>query len=139
MRDTPIDASAGGPPPVVPGEDMPVFLFVCDDGPDAPRLRSLHLAGHLAHVERHWRDLVVAGPLRPADGDGAIDGSAFLVRAADLASAWTMMRGDPYVASGLYRDIQVRRMRMAVGLFPGGRIWESAEALAAAAGASPGG
>jgi uncharacterized protein len=72
---------------------------------------------------------VTAGPLK-TPGQTQINGSAFIVIAETLEAAWTLMKGDPYVTSGLYRDIVVHDMTMSIGLYPGGKIWESFEAVA---------
>jgi uncharacterized protein len=116
-------------PPVVARQAKPTFLFVCKDGPDAPRLRALHLAGHLKHVEDNWHNYVTAGPLR-APGSTAIHGSSLIVIADDLDAAWAIMNGDPYFTTGLFKSVEVHDMTMSIGIYPGGKIWESFEAIA---------
>jgi uncharacterized protein YciI len=116
------------PPPLAPRQAKPTWLFVCHDGPDAAALRVAHLNGHLAHVEAHWRAYVTAGPLR-TPGETALSGSAFLVIADTVEAAWALMRGDPYVTCGLYERIEVKEMTMSIGAYPGGKIWESADAI----------
>jgi uncharacterized protein len=116
-------------PPVVPRQTKPTFLFVCKDGPDAPRLRVEHLAGHLDHVERNWESYVTAGPLK-APRSPSIHGSCLIVIADDVDAAWAIMKGDPYFTSGLFENIEVHDMTMSIGVYPGGKIWESAEAIA---------
>jgi uncharacterized protein len=126
-------------PPVVPRQGLPTFLFICRDGPDAARLRTEHLDGHLRHVERHWRSYVTAGPLREP-GEPALVASALIVIAPDVEAAWDIMRGDPYFHCGLWASIEAKEMTMSVGRYPGGRIWESAEAIRdRAAGGPPAG
>jgi uncharacterized protein len=119
-------------PPTIARQTTPTFLFVCKDGPKAATLRHLHLAGHLAHVEANWTRYVTAGPLK-VPGDAAICGSAFIVMADDIDAAWALMKGDPYVTSDLYASIEVYDMTMSIGTYPGGKIWESYEAIAARA------
>lgn len=119
-------------PPTVPRQAQPCFVFTCRDAPGTGDLRVRHLDGHLAHVEANWRRYVVAGPLREP-GTTALAGSRFLVLADSLEDAWALMRGDPYVTSGLYGAIEVDDMTLSIGLFPGGRIWESADAIRARA------
>lgn len=116
-------------PPHVPRQSQPTFLFICTDGPDAPNLRVAHLAGHLKHVEDHWRSYVTAGPLK-VPGQSQIHASAFLVIAETIDAAWALMKGDPYVTCGMYETITVNDMTMSIGLYPGGKIWESFEAIA---------
>lgn len=119
---------AAAAPPTVPRLDSPVFLFLCRDAPGAPALRERDLAGHLAHVEANWRRYILAGPLK-VPGQGAICGSYFLVLAADLDDAWSLMRGDPYLTNGQYESVETLDATASIGLFMGGKIWESAEAL----------
>jgi uncharacterized protein len=116
-------------PPTIARQAKPTFLFMCKDGPDAPRLRSAHLAGHLNHVETHWTSYVTAGPLK-APGSSAIHGSCLIVIADNVDAAWALMKGDPYFTSGLFDSVEVHDMTMSIGLYPGGKIWESAEAIA---------
>ncbi len=123
MQDPIIDA-----PPFVEKDPTPVFLFVCTDGPNAPAARIAHLNGHLAHVEANWRRYIVAGPMRQP-GETAICGSYFLLHAADVDEAWAIMRGDPYVASELYSQINVTDVTPSIGLYVGGKIWTDAGAI----------
>jgi uncharacterized protein len=119
---------ASGPPPTVPRQASPSFLFTCTDGPGSGPLRTEHLDGHLRHVEAHWQRYVVAGPVREPGGT-ALVGSVFIVLAADADEAWTLMRGDPYITCGMYASITCHDLTLSVGLFPGGKIWESADAI----------
>lgn len=116
-------------PPTVEKDATPVFLFVCKDGPDGPAVRVKHLKGHLAHVEANWQRYIIAGPMR-RPGETALCGSYFLLRAANVDEAWNIMRGDPYVTSDLYADIEVTDIVPAIGLWIGGKIWADAAALA---------
>jgi uncharacterized protein YciI len=115
-------------PQTVPRQTEPTFLFVCKDGPDAPRLRVEHLDGHLRHVEEYWQSYVTAGPLK-SPSSTAIHGSALIVKAHDIDAAWAIMKGDPYFTSGLFASVEVHDMTMSVGLYPGGKIWESVDAI----------
>jgi uncharacterized protein len=115
-------------PPTVPRQSQPTFLFLCKDGPDAPRLRAEHLEGHLRHVEHNWQRYVTAGPLK-APGNPTIHGSALIVKADNLEEAWTVMNGDPYFTAGLFASVEVHDMTMSIGTYPGGKIWESVEAI----------
>jgi len=109
----------------VPGR---CFLIVCHDGPGAPALRVRDLEGHLAHVEAHWRRYVTAGPLRLPGQDDLV-GSMFLVLADSEDDARTLMAGDPYFTNGQYARVDVWEQTLSIGLVPGGRIWESADAI----------
>ncbi|MEM9168487.1 MAG: YciI family protein [Pseudomonadota bacterium] len=115
-------------PATVDRQKRRTFLVVCEDEPSNAHLRADHLIGHLEHVERHWRRYVVAGPLRE-DGEDRLTASAFLVYADDLDDAKSLMAGDPYVASGLYRRIDYRDMTLSIGTYLGGKIWDDKESL----------
>jgi uncharacterized protein len=116
------------PPPTIARQSQPTFLFVCKDGPDAPRLRAEHLEGHLRHVEDHWDRYVTAGPLK-APGNTSIHGSALIVKADNVDEAWAVMKGDPYFTTGLFASVDVHDMTMSIGVYPGGKIWESVDAI----------
>ena len=116
-------------PPTVPRLSRRTFLVVARDGPEAPRLRERDLAAHLAHVEANWRRYLLAGPFRPS-GEAAICGSYFLVYADDAADLDTLMRGDPYFTNGQYASVEAFDAVASIGEFMGGKIWESAEAIA---------
>lgn len=115
--------------PTVPRQDEPAFLVICRDAPGQSGLRETHLKGHLDHVEANWERYVVAGPIREP-GETALVGSVFLVLAASEDDARALMAGDPYVSSGLYGEMEVKQMTLSIGRYPGGKIWESAEAIA---------
>ena len=114
--------------PVVARQTQPTFLFIGRDGPDAARLRVEHLDGHLKHVEDNWRHYVTAGPLK-APGSGVIHGSCLIVIADTEEAAWAIMKGDPYVTSGVFATLEVHDMTMSIGRYPGGKIWENANAI----------
>jgi uncharacterized protein len=116
------------PPPTVARQSQPTFLFLCKDGPEAPRLRAEHLEGHLRHVEDNWQSYVTAGPLK-APGNPPIHGSALIVKADNIEAAWAVMNGDPYFTTGLFASLEVHDMTMSIGVYPGGKIWESVDAI----------
>jgi uncharacterized protein len=121
-------AKPQNPPPTIARQSQPTFLFVCKDGPNAPALRGEHLEGHLRHVEENWERYVTAGPLK-APGSAAIHGSALIVKAETVEDAWAVMKGDPYFTTGLFASVDVHDMTMSIGLYPGGKIWESVDAI----------
>ncbi len=125
----PIAPQPDDSPPHVPKDQTPLFLFVCKDGPDAPARRVERLEGHLAHVEANWRRYVVAGPMR-RPGETALSGSYFLVRAGDVDEAWSVMKGDPYITSDLYAEVEVTDVTPSIGLWVGGKIWADAASIA---------
>ena len=114
--------------PTVPRIDSDVFLVVCHDGENSAALRQEHLDGHLEYVERNIDRYLVAGPLR-APGTEPLIGSFFLVAAKNADRAREIVAGDPYVKSGMYREVIVHTAVPAAGSLLGGVIWESADAV----------
>jgi len=115
-------------PPTVERHDSPLYLIICRDGPGARLARAEKLDGHLRHVEVNWRRYVLAGPLRQP-GSQPLIGSYFLVRATDADDARALMSGDPYVSSGMYATMEMLEATASIGLYLGGKIWESADAI----------
>ncbi len=125
------------PCPTVARYPTACFMVLCLDGLNAAALRARDLDGHLAHVEKHWRRYVVAGPLR-APGGEALVGSMLLVLGEDEADVMALMMQDPYMTNGQYASVSVRHLTQSIGLFMGGKIWTDAEAIRSrAAGGSP--
>lgn len=114
--------------PTVPRIDSEVFLVLCYDKEDSAPIRERELDGHLEYVEKHTDQYLVAGPLREP-GETPLVGSFFLVAADNADAARAMVSADPYVKSGMYREIVVKAAVPAGGRFMGGVIWESADAI----------
>ncbi|MEM7327623.1 MAG: YciI family protein [Pseudomonadota bacterium] len=123
-------------PPYVPRLDKTCFLVICRDGADSAEPRASHLKGHLDHVEKYWTRYVTAGPIREPGGEALI-GSVFLVLAENLADAKALMEGDPYITCGMYQSITYNEFSNSIGQFIGGKIWESADAIAHRAAGGP--
>lgn len=123
-------------PPFVSRLEQTCYLVICRDGPDSARPRATHLKGHLDHVEKYWTRYVTAGPIREPGGE-ALVGSVFLVLAKDIADAKALMEGDPYITCGMYETITYNEFSNSIGQFIGGKIWESAEAIAHRAAGGP--
>lgn len=115
-------------PPHVAKTEKTCFLIICRDGPGSADLRKEHLEGHLQHVEDNWRRYITAGPIREPGGD-ALVGSVFLALADTLDEARALMQGDPYISCGMYEAIEYKEFTNSIGLFIGGKIWESVEAI----------
>lgn len=98
------------------------FVFWCEDAPDRVDRRDALLAAHLAYVEANFAAYRVAGPLMDAPA-GAPRRSLFIITAPDQEAAWALMRGDPYVAGGLYARIQAFAFTPAAGSWIGGKVW----------------
>jgi uncharacterized protein YciI len=98
------------------------FMFLCEDDPDKAQVRTDAVKRHLAFVEANFGRYLVAGPLLAGPG-GEMTKSLFIVTGADLDDAFAFMRGDPYVAEGLYRSITAHPFVPAAGSWIGGKIW----------------
>lgn len=114
--------------PTVPRVDSDVFLVLCYDGEGSAEIRERELDDHLEYVEKHTDAYLVAGPLRDP-GAAPLIGSFFLVAAASADEARAIVSSDPYVKSGMYREVIVHAAVPAGGRFMGGVIWESADAV----------
>lgn len=123
-------------PPYVPRLEQTCYLVTCMDGPGSAEHRAAHLKGHLDHVEDNWTRYITAGPIREPGGEALI-GSIFLVLADSLEDAKVLMNGDPYITSGMYASITYNEFSNSIGQYIGGKIWESAEAIAHRAAGGP--
>ena len=123
-------------PPHVDRLEQTCDLVICRDGANSAEPRATHLKGHLDHVEKYWSRYVTAGPIREPGGE-ALVGSVFLVLADSLEDAKALMEGDPYITSGMYETITYNEFSNSIGQYIGGKIWESAEAIAHRAAGGP--
>lgn len=112
----------------VPRVDSDVFLVLAYDADGSAAVRERELDGHLEYVEKHCDNYLLAGPLREP-GESALIGSFFLVAADSADAAEAIVSGDPYMKSGMYREVRVHAAVPAGGRFMGGVIWESADAI----------
>ena len=120
--------------PTVPRFTESVFLVLAWDGDNSAPTRDSELEGHLHYVEKQVDRYLVCGPLRDPGGAELI-GSFFLVAAESADEAKALVSEDPYIKSGMYREVVVKEAIPAGGrLMGGGVIWESAEAVRAAQG-----
>ena len=123
-------------PPHVNRLEKTCYLVICRDGANSAEPRATYLKGHLDHVEKYWTRYVTAGPIREPGGE-ALVGSVFLVLADSLEDAKTLMEGDPYITCGMYETITYNEFSNSIGQYIGGKIWESAEAIAHRAAGGP--
>lgn len=114
--------------PTVARVEGDVYLVLAYDNDGSGDIRERELAGHLEYMEHNCDKYLVAGPMREP-GTEPLIGSFFLVQADNADAARALVAGDPYVQSGLYRELLVHAAVPAAGHFMGGVIWESAEAL----------
>lgn len=109
-----------------------VWLVICTDGPDAPRLRDLLIGDHLRHVEQHYDRIALAGPM-PQGPEGGFSASLFMVKADSAEAAEAFIRTDPYHAGGVYAACEVRPFNAVFGHWFGGKVWDSIEGAEARA------
>jgi uncharacterized protein YciI len=83
---------------------MPLFVMIGHDAPEAKAMRPLHRPAHLEHLA----PLAAAGrvPLAGPFTDGS--GSLIVLEADSLADAWSIVARDPYVANGIFNQVDVR-------------------------------
>lgn len=103
-------------------ERRTAFMFLCEDDPAKRMIRDQALARHLAFVEANFSRYLVAGPLLTGP-DGGMGKSLFIITGADLEEAQAFMRGDPYIAEGLYSIVTAHPFVPAAGAWIGGKIW----------------
>ena len=117
-------AACAASPPFQVDRAPAIYAVLAEDDPAMIHVREAALAGHLAFVQANFARYAVAGPL--LDDTGAMTRSLFLIYAEDEASARAFMANDPYVAGGLYGEIEYRRFTPAAGDWIGGIIWDPA-------------
>jgi uncharacterized protein YciI len=98
-----------------------LFAVIAHDTPQAPSLRTEHMAAHLGHIVEHLGRLAVAGPLH--DAAGQVCGSLLVVKADSEDEARAFMALDPYFAAGVWASIEVRTFSAVAGDWVGGRAW----------------
>ena len=90
-----------------------------DHADSLPR-RQLARAAHLERLQLLLSQgrLLLAGPFPAIDaedpGPAGFTGSLIVAEFADLAAAQAWADADPYIAAGVYREVQVRPFRKAL-------------------------
>lgn len=93
------------------------YLILGRDRPDALPARLAARPAHLARLEalRDAGRLLLAGPLPAIDaedpGAAGFTGSLIVAEFEDLAAARAFAQADPYVAAGVYADVEVSPFR----------------------------
>jgi uncharacterized protein len=84
------------------------FLIRCIDRAEGPDLRSRHFHAHQGYLAQAGGParIVISGPLVATD-NVTPTGSAYLVEAADLASAKAFIESDPYHQAGVWQTVTV--------------------------------
>ncbi len=90
---------------------MPLFAVLFEDEPAlAANARNLHMADHLAFLDRNGDKVRAAGPLCDSTS-GASVGGLWLVEATDYSEAYALVQADPFWPTGLRRSVRVLAWR----------------------------
>ena len=94
-----------------------LYMILARDGDDVLERRRAHRPAHLARLEalRDAGRLVLAGPLpridAPDPGPAGFAGSLIVAEFASLQDARAWAGQDPFVAEGVYREVEVLPFR----------------------------
>ncbi len=94
-----------------------LYTIWATDVADSHAQRAGARDAHLARLERLQQEgrLVLAGPHPAVDandpGDAGFDGSLIVAEFESLAAAQAWADADPYVAAGVYANIEIRPFR----------------------------
>lgn len=90
------------------------YVIIGHDAEDSMAARKAARPDHLARLERLRGEgrLLVAGPCprddAPAPGPSGVSGSVVIAEFDSLEAAREWADDDPYLAAGVYRDVDVR-------------------------------
>ncbi len=94
---------------------MALFVITALDKPGALDLRNAERPAHRAYLAEQAAMIKVAGPLLDEAGD--MNGSVFIIEAADIAAARAFSAGDPFCRCGLFEQVEIRPWMLTVGGF----------------------
>lgn len=102
-------------------KDKIFTVVTCRDKPGAEiaRIRKETLETHLAHIEKTFEDILVAGPIFSDDGT-SVCGSILIYKTSSQQAAQTMLEADPYYKAGIWQDISYNVFYGAAGDAVGG-------------------
>lgn len=80
-----------------------LFHIHCLDKPDSLQIRLDNRPDHLAYLEAHQDQIVLAGPL--LTDDEKPKGSVLVMDFPDAAGAEAFAAGDPYAKAGLFESV----------------------------------
>lgn len=93
------------------------YVIYASDNADSLQRRQAARPAHLQRLQQLRADarLLLAGPFPAIDaldpGLAGFSGSLIVAEFADLATAQSWADADPYVAAGVYREVDVRPFR----------------------------
>ena len=86
---------------------MPLFVAIFEDDQEAaPRVRAIAEEAHVAWLEDHRAQVLMAGALRPADG-GEPTGGLWLIEADTAEIARRICVEDPFYVEGLRKSFRL--------------------------------
>jgi uncharacterized protein YciI len=85
---------------------MPLFAAIFEDHLDRKAVREAAMDAHLVWLDRHKRQVRMAGALRPDTGAPAT-GGLWIIEAADRAEAERICKGDPFYTEGLRKSFRL--------------------------------
>ncbi len=97
------------------------YAVIAWDGPDSAAKRAEFRLRHFAHVEQIMDKVLIAGPLKDADGN--FTGSLVVVKAEDEAEAEAILKSDPYFKAGVWDRWEIQFFLPAAGDWVGGKTW----------------
>ena len=83
-----------------------LFAVLFIDKPGQGALRAAQLAAHIAWVDAHKEQVLVAGSLRENPAD-VPKGGLWVVQATDKAAVHALMQTDPFCTCGLRQSVEV--------------------------------
>ena len=90
-----------------------LYIVHCTDHPErSSAIRTEHLAKHLAYLEQH-ADIILLGGARLADDGVTRIGSTLILNVPSRGAAVSFSENEPFRAAGLYRSVEIQRMRRA--------------------------
>ncbi len=87
-----------------------LFAILCTDKADHQHVRAENRPAHLAYLEAHASQIILAGPLPNEDGSG-MTGSLLVLDFADRTAAEAFAEGDPYSQAGLFESVSIKPFR----------------------------
>lgn len=90
---------------------MPLYAVICKDRADALQTRLSTRQAHLDYI-KDTGIVRMAGPLLT---DSEMRGSLIVIEAPDLATAKAWSAGDPYLAAGLFDQVEVIEWNKVIG------------------------
>jgi uncharacterized protein YciI len=79
----------------------------CLDVPSSAEIRVKHVDAHKAYLSAAPFKILVSGPLLEDDNE-TINGSCFLIEAADKEQVVQFNQADPFTKAGVWKQVEIR-------------------------------